>query len=223
MSIKGRSMNPEVLNSWKEIAAYLGRGVRTVQRWEQDLGLPVRRPRGKERSAVIALRADLNQWLQQSPHGTLERPTTRNTERRDKLHINAERLIQRTTEICERSAQMQAIIKATLGSTRQLRQQHRAHVQSNRLGVDKARAHAGHARARLRDGAGLAHANPKQSPASENRDDPSLCRPADYQSKKHSFPKVPSREGRQEPPPGTLVSAVQSRIKQSWGNKNQAG
>ncbi len=31
-----------VLNSWKEIACYLGRGVRTVQRYERDLGLPVR-------------------------------------------------------------------------------------------------------------------------------------------------------------------------------------
>lgn len=28
--------NAEVLNSWKEIARYLGRGVRTVQRWDAD-------------------------------------------------------------------------------------------------------------------------------------------------------------------------------------------
>jgi phage terminase Nu1 subunit (DNA packaging protein) len=63
-------MNSEVLNSWKEVAAYLGRGVRTVQRWEQELGLPVRRPRGKDRSAVIALKSDLDRWLQRSPnHG----------------------------------------------------------------------------------------------------------------------------------------------------------
>ena len=64
-------MNHEVLNSWKEIAAYLGRGVRTVQRWEQELGLPVRRPRGKERSAVIALKTDLDLWLQSAPSGAL--------------------------------------------------------------------------------------------------------------------------------------------------------
>src|SRR3954463_10845884 len=31
------------LDSWKEIAAYLRRGVRTVQRWERDEGLPVHR------------------------------------------------------------------------------------------------------------------------------------------------------------------------------------
>lgn len=52
-----------VLNSWKEIASYLGRGVRTVQRWEQELGLPVHRPKGKDRSAVLAFREELDQWL----------------------------------------------------------------------------------------------------------------------------------------------------------------
>ena len=35
-----------VLNSWKEIASYLGRSVRTVQRWEREFGLPVHRPAG---------------------------------------------------------------------------------------------------------------------------------------------------------------------------------
>jgi len=31
----------EVLNSWKEIAEYLDRAIRTVQRWERDLKLNV--------------------------------------------------------------------------------------------------------------------------------------------------------------------------------------
>ena len=56
-----------VLNSWKEIAIYLGRGVRTVQRWEAELQLPVHRPRGKNRSAVMAFRAELNEWLSRTP------------------------------------------------------------------------------------------------------------------------------------------------------------
>jgi hypothetical protein len=59
-----------VLNSWKEIATYLGRGVRTVQRWEAELHLPVHRPRGKTRSAVVAFRQELDEWLQCTPsHG----------------------------------------------------------------------------------------------------------------------------------------------------------
>ena len=57
----------EILNSWKEIANYLGRGVRTVQRWERDLGLPVHRPKGKDRSAVLAFPAELEAWLHNTP------------------------------------------------------------------------------------------------------------------------------------------------------------
>ncbi len=56
-----------VLNSWKEIANYLGRGVRTAQRWERDLKMPVRRPRAKSRSAVIAMSAELDAWLRSAP------------------------------------------------------------------------------------------------------------------------------------------------------------
>ena len=52
-----------ILNSWKEIALYLGKSVRTVQRMEVELGLPVRRPRGHARSSVIAFRTELDQWL----------------------------------------------------------------------------------------------------------------------------------------------------------------
>ena len=60
-------MENGVLNSWKEIAAYTGRGVRTVQRWECDLGFPVRRPRGSDRSAVIALKAEVDMWTRRTP------------------------------------------------------------------------------------------------------------------------------------------------------------
>jgi hypothetical protein len=57
--------NGAVLSCWKEIANYLGKGVRTVQRWEQMYGLPVRRPNGLSRkSAVIAHTADLDAWLE---------------------------------------------------------------------------------------------------------------------------------------------------------------
>src|SRR3954469_2537119 len=60
-------MSDQVLHSWKEIARYLSCGVRTVQRWEHDLGLPVRRPRGEIRSAVIALSSELDEWLAKMP------------------------------------------------------------------------------------------------------------------------------------------------------------
>jgi phage terminase Nu1 subunit (DNA packaging protein) len=54
---------PELLTSWKEIASYLGKGVRTVQRWEQQFGLPVRRPNEKVKGIVHATREDLDVWL----------------------------------------------------------------------------------------------------------------------------------------------------------------
>ena len=53
----------KVLQSWKEIARYLNRGVRTVQRWEAHFGLPIHRPSGRFRSAVLALPSELDQWL----------------------------------------------------------------------------------------------------------------------------------------------------------------
>lgn len=52
-----------LLNSWKEIATYLGRGIRTVQRWEK-MGLPVRRIGTGHRSPVVADARDLDRWLQ---------------------------------------------------------------------------------------------------------------------------------------------------------------
>jgi hypothetical protein len=53
-----------VLSSWKDIARYLGKGVRTVQRWERHLGLPVRRPVGaSQKSAVVLYREDVDAWL----------------------------------------------------------------------------------------------------------------------------------------------------------------
>jgi CheY-like chemotaxis protein len=51
-----------LLNSWKEIAGYVGRSERTVQRWEKQFGFPVRRPAGKSRSAVIALPSEIQGW-----------------------------------------------------------------------------------------------------------------------------------------------------------------
>jgi DNA-binding transcriptional regulator YiaG len=56
--------NSQLLTSWKEIAAHLGKGVRTVQRWEQELGLPVRRP-AKSRHIVVALAPELDRWIEQ--------------------------------------------------------------------------------------------------------------------------------------------------------------
>jgi hypothetical protein len=52
------------LDGWKEIAAHLGRGVRTVQRWEADLGMPVHRMVTGRGETVYAFAGELNKWRQ---------------------------------------------------------------------------------------------------------------------------------------------------------------
>ena len=51
------------LDSWKEIASFLGRAERTVKRWETERGLPVHRVPGVGRSAVFAYSNELVDWL----------------------------------------------------------------------------------------------------------------------------------------------------------------
>jgi TolB-like protein/Tfp pilus assembly protein PilF len=51
------------LESWKEIAACLGRSIKTCQRWEQEFDLPVHRLAGAPRSRVSALREELDNWM----------------------------------------------------------------------------------------------------------------------------------------------------------------
>jgi hypothetical protein len=53
-----------VLSDWKLIGRYLGKSVRTVQRWERELGLPVRRTHDGIKSAVIAVPAEIDDWVQ---------------------------------------------------------------------------------------------------------------------------------------------------------------
>ena len=64
---KSAHLERKILNSWKEIASYMGRGVRTIQRYEMQLGFPVHRPAGKQRSAVLAFTDEIETWLKQTP------------------------------------------------------------------------------------------------------------------------------------------------------------
>jgi adenylate cyclase len=51
------------LRGWKQIAAYLHRDVRTVQRWERNEHLPVRRQLHRKLGSVDAIRGELDDWL----------------------------------------------------------------------------------------------------------------------------------------------------------------
>lgn len=54
--------SPERLGGWKAIASYLNRSVRTVQRWEADWGLPVRRLQGT--GSVLAYSQEIDAWCE---------------------------------------------------------------------------------------------------------------------------------------------------------------
>jgi hypothetical protein len=53
---------PPILSSWKEIAGYVGKSIRTVQRWERESQFPVRRPRNGK-GAVLAYTNELDAWV----------------------------------------------------------------------------------------------------------------------------------------------------------------
>jgi Tol biopolymer transport system component len=56
------------LDSWKEIADYLKRDVRTAIRWGKDKGMPVHRVPGGKRQAVFAFKEEIDAWMvSQSP------------------------------------------------------------------------------------------------------------------------------------------------------------
>ena len=61
------------LDSWKEIAAYARRGVRTVRRWEREEGLPVHRHLHRKLSSVYAFRSEIDAW-RESEARTARRP-----------------------------------------------------------------------------------------------------------------------------------------------------
>ena len=50
------------LDSWKEIAAYLQREIRTVQRWEKSEGLPVHRHYHQKMGTVFAYKEEIDEW-----------------------------------------------------------------------------------------------------------------------------------------------------------------
>ncbi len=77
----GASPNPrpewttERLDSWKEIASFFRREVRTVQLWEKSEGLPVRRHHHKKLGSVYAYRHELESWweMRSAPSASAQR------------------------------------------------------------------------------------------------------------------------------------------------------
>lgn len=128
-----RMKESAILNSWKEISNYIGRGVRTVQRWEKDFGLPVRRPCGHLRGSVFATKSDVDEWLKTRAARTAISAEVVSTKVNpyfthvqlagfDTFQKRADRLQQQ----CESMRRGFATLASTLARTQSLRQEMRA-------------------------------------------------------------------------------------------------
>lgn len=110
-STVGNVSMSHVLTSWKEIAAYIGKSVRTVQRWEAELGLPIRRPNPGDRNVVAALPQELDSWVLRklTPRATAIDNCSPQLERMQKLVtsmvLETARTRERTSDLLERIKQ----------------------------------------------------------------------------------------------------------------------
>lgn len=122
------SQNTAVLTSWKDIARYMGKGVRTVQRWEMDFGLPVRRPLGSNKKAVLARPRDLDAWV-----------ALRCSSRTQMIAVGSKDASQ---------ISRLAALNAQLETARQLRQSHEGLLREMRLQLEQLRQQVTELRAR---------------------------------------------------------------------------
>jgi len=106
--------HPEILNSWKEIAVYLGRGIRTVQRWERELQLPIRRPRKNARTAVMAFRGELDEWLSRVPASELWRETADPTVQLPFLEQRSQQLLAELQFVQEKIRQIKSAAQSAM-------------------------------------------------------------------------------------------------------------
>ena len=87
--------NRERLDSWKQIAVYLNRQIRSVQRWEKREGLPVHRHPHLKGSTVYAFKSEIDGWLRgraqtlSGPHRVLKH--SKRTDNRLNLPPNVKR------------------------------------------------------------------------------------------------------------------------------------
>ena len=81
----------DLLQSWKEIAAYLERSERTCRRWEAEFGLPTHRMDSSARGSVFAYKSELDKWMDEILHDEKHAPPaeTRRASRRLGITITA--------------------------------------------------------------------------------------------------------------------------------------
>jgi hypothetical protein len=108
---RGFGLSRQILNGWKEISNHIERGVRTAQRWEALLGMPVHRPALKDRSAVVAFSDELDGWISRMSDGE-------NHEMLARVKNNVNRLAWHTSEVASQTRALQKQVRRSLEAAR---------------------------------------------------------------------------------------------------------
>ena len=111
-------MSRQILNGWKEISNHIERGVRTAQRWEALLGMPVHRPALKDRSAVVAFTDELDCWITRNVLDTPDVNGEGRNESLARLHDNMSSLARHTAQLEAQTKALQEQLKQSLATHR---------------------------------------------------------------------------------------------------------
>jgi len=110
-----------ILTGWKEIAKYLNMGIRTVQRYECEHQLPIRRA-GGPKGSVIATKQELDDWLTQRPKrqiSTAQKPFSQSLDWRwAALQDSMEKMGELRKELNQRRAELRAAVSTLHSSIR---------------------------------------------------------------------------------------------------------
>lgn len=74
--VSSTTVDADQLNGWKEIASYIGRGVRSAHRWEKTLRLPVHRIPTPGGEVVFAYRSEIDAWRKTASAAQSRDPST---------------------------------------------------------------------------------------------------------------------------------------------------
>ena len=132
------------LDSWKEIANYFRREVRTVQLWEKREGLPVHRHFHRQLGSVFAFRSELDAWNEQVSHKAIGRPDAARQPKPGQGHI-----IIRVEPLHNRTLGEQALCEAIAARTITVLEQ----LNPRQLGVEVA-PHRGAGNRKTKESAG---------------------------------------------------------------------
>ncbi len=122
-----------VLHSSKEISSYVGRGVRTVQRYEVELGFPIHRLTGSQRSAVLGFSDEIDQWLAKSPTRQDSKVGTTSLDRCKSVHDKAKLSIDQANSLRARIEETRLLIdklSASVARNQMRRQRMRQQAQT---------------------------------------------------------------------------------------------